>query len=105
MIQRPIKRLAVFPLAIILILLSSIPHYDYVGHKTMRTGLQQARSRRLWDVDRGVANAFMPILMPVCKRPEYLIPVLEGLRKVQDIDKVCMSSPTQVPSDAVIIGF
>lgn len=38
---------------------------------------------------------FMPILMPVCGRPEYLRQVLEALQNAKSIEKVSIVSTTE----------
>ncbi|CAF4498794.1 unnamed protein product, partial [Rotaria magnacalcarata] len=50
-------------------------------------GLTEANKRHLWNTRHGVRDQFMPILMPVCDRPNYLQRVLDGLAKVDGINE------------------
>ncbi|CAF1637046.1 unnamed protein product [Rotaria magnacalcarata] len=61
--------------------------YLKLSYNRFQQGLTEANKRHLWNTRHGVRDQFMPILMPVCDRPNYLQRVLDGLAKVDGINE------------------
>ena len=65
-------------------------YYSIYCQKRFRQGLLEAQQRRLWNVNQGVRDEFLPILMPTCDRPHYLEQVLNSLQKIDGINQTLL---------------
>jgi hypothetical protein len=83
-----IRFLILFIICLLFLFFSSIHYYSFYCTNRFKDGLIEANERGLWDTMNGVQDQFMPILMPVCDRPDYLKRVLDGLAKVDGINEV-----------------
>ena len=101
--RRPFRYLLLVILCLILLFLSSIPYYTFYCINRFQQGLIEANQRQLWNTINGVGDRFMPILMPVCDRPQYLKRVIDGLIKVEGINEV--NRPILVQLFIAILSF
>lgn len=102
-------RLVLFLLACsLLFYVVATKYYSFYCHSRFQEGLVEANRRYLWNVSRGVQDGFLPILMPVCDRPEYLKRVLQGLSKVDGIEETMLivsQDCAQIPIAALLNTF